>query len=127
MSSYHTVIIGSGPAGYTAALKIAAAGKSVCLIDKDKQELGGTCLNRGCIPTKSILESANLYSSIKSAKDFGVSANAENPNLGVILEKSNKNISLLKKGLLSLFKAKKVNLEFGQASLLSKQQRKILF
>jgi dihydrolipoamide dehydrogenase len=125
MSSYHTVIIGAGPAGYMAALKIAAAGKSVCLIDKDKQELGGTCLNRGCIPTKSILESANLYSSIKSAKDFGISANAENPNLGVILEKSNKNISLLKKGLLSLFKAKKVNLEFGQASLLSKQKIQI--
>ncbi|MCF7916333.1 MAG: dihydrolipoyl dehydrogenase [Candidatus Omnitrophica bacterium] len=122
MSSYHTVIIGAGPAGYTAALKIAAAGKSVCLIDKDKEELGGTCLNRGCIPTKSILESANLYKKIKTANDFGLDASAAKPNLENIQEKANKNIALLKKGLLSLLQAKKVHLEFGRASFLSAEK-----
>lgn len=122
MSSYHTVIIGAGPAGYTAALKIADSGKSVCLIDEYKKELGGTCLNRGCIPAKSILESGNLYKKIKSANFFGLKASIEEPNLEAILEKANKNISLLKKGLLSLLRSKKINLKFGRAAFLSQQK-----
>jgi dihydrolipoamide dehydrogenase len=125
MDKYHTAIIGAGPAGYTAALKIAAAGKSVCLVEKSKDELGGTCLNRGCIPTKSILETANLYKKIKTAKDFGLDVSAIKPNLETILEKTNKNIALLKKGFLSLLQAKKVHLEFGTASLLSSQKIQI--
>ncbi len=132
MNKYHTVIIGAGPAGYTAALKIMAVqaglnptGKRVCLIDKSKEHLGGTCLNRGCIPTKSILESAHLYQRIKSAKSFGINANAENPNLETIQEKSNQTIALLKKGFFSLLKAKKVDLEFGRASFLTKDKIKI--
>jgi dihydrolipoamide dehydrogenase len=122
MGKYHTIIIGAGPAGYTAALKLAEAGKSVCLIDKSKEHVGGTCLNRGCIPTKSILESANLYKRIQEAKTFGIDASSKNPNLETILEKANNNVSLLKKGLLSLLKNKKVNLEFGTASFLSPEK-----
>ncbi len=125
MDKYHIVVIGAGPAGYTAALKLADAGKQVCLIDKSKEHLGGACLNRGCIPTKSILESAHLYQRIKSAKSFGINANAENPKLETIQERANKNISLLKKGLLSLLKAKKVDLEFGQASFMAKDKIKV--
>jgi dihydrolipoamide dehydrogenase len=119
MEKYHTIIIGAGPAGYTAALKLAEAGKQVCLIDKSKEYLGGTCLNRGCIPAKSILESANLYQKIQSASNFGLNATAEKPDLIKIQEKSNKNIELLKKGVFSLLQSKKVKLEFGDASFLS--------
>ncbi|MFO8053320.1 MAG: dihydrolipoyl dehydrogenase [Candidatus Omnitrophota bacterium] len=122
MNKYHTAIIGAGPAGYTAALKIAAAGKSVCLIDKDREELGGTCLNRGCIPVKSFLESANLYQKIKSADSFGIKVTGEEVNFDKIKEKSNKNIALLKKGVLFLLKSKKITLEFGQASFVSDQK-----
>lgn len=125
MNKYHTVIIGAGPAGYTAALKLASAGKRVCLIDKSRKHLGGTCLNRGCIPTKSILESAHLYQRIKSAKSFGINANAENPDLETIQEKSNQTIALFKGGLLSLLKAKKIDLEFGRASFVTKDKIKV--
>ncbi|MCF7872907.1 MAG: dihydrolipoyl dehydrogenase [Candidatus Omnitrophica bacterium] len=122
MDKYHTAIIGAGPAGYTAALNIAAAGKSVCLIDKDREKLGGTCLNRGCIPVKSFLESANFYQKIKSADSFGVKVTGAEVNLDKIKEKANKNIDLLKKGVLSLLQAKKVHLEFGKASFISNQK-----
>lgn len=122
MNKYHTAVIGAGPAGYTAALKIAAVGKSVCLIDKDRKELGGTCLNRGCISVKSFLESANLYQKIKSADSFGIKVAGEEVNFDKIKEKSNKNISLLKKGVLFLLKSKKITLEFGKASFVSGQK-----
>jgi dihydrolipoamide dehydrogenase len=122
MDKYHTIIIGAGPAGYTAALKLAGAGKSVCLIDKSREYLGGTCLNRGCIPVKSFLESANLYQRIQLASNFGLNATAEKPDLIKIQEKSNKNIELLKKGVFSLLQSKKVKLEFGTVSFLSPEK-----
>ncbi len=119
MEKYHTVIIGSGPAGYSAALRIASLDKTVCLIDKSEADLGGACLNRGCIPVKSFLESANLYQKIKLADSFGLKAEIQKPDLGKIKEKSDNNVSLLKKGLLFLLKSKKVDLKLGEASFIS--------
>lgn len=119
MSRYHTVIIGSGPAGYTAALTLAGAGKTVCLIDKSEADLGGTCLNRGCIPAKSFLESANLYRQIQSASFFGLQAEAGAPDFEKIQAKVDSNIGSLKKGLSFLLKNKGVDLKFGFASFSS--------
>ena len=61
---YDITVIGGGPAGYIAAIKAAQLGKKVCLIEKD--ELGGTCLNRGCIPSKTYLRNAEIISNIRS-------------------------------------------------------------
>ena len=70
MNNYDIGIIGGGPAGYTTALYEAKLGKSVILFEKDK--MGGTCLNRGCIPTKAFLHVADLYSEIKTANKLGI-------------------------------------------------------
>jgi dihydrolipoamide dehydrogenase (EC 1.8.1.4) len=65
------VIIGAGPGGYVAAIRAAQLGLSVAIVEKDKH-LGGTCLLRGCIPTKALLESATIYEQSKHAADYGV-------------------------------------------------------
>lgn len=69
--SFDVVIIGAGPGGYVAAIRAAQLGLSVAIVEKDKQ-LGGTCLLRGCIPTKALLESAAVYEQSKHAADYGV-------------------------------------------------------
>ncbi len=78
MSNFDVVVIGSGPGGYVAAIHAAQSGKKTALVEKDKA-LGGTCLNRGCIPTKAMLESAHLFDKMKEAKKFGLVAD----NVGV--------------------------------------------
>jgi dihydrolipoamide dehydrogenase len=70
-ASYDVVIIGAGPGGYVAAIRGAQLGLSVAIVEKDKY-LGGTCLLRGCIPTKALLESASVYEQSKRAADYGV-------------------------------------------------------
>ena len=70
MERYDYGIIGGGPAGYTAGMMLAQSGKSVILFEKDK--LGGTCLNRGCIPTKSFLRLSQQYSEIINASSVGI-------------------------------------------------------
>ena len=66
---FDIAIIGGGPGGYTAAEKAAKAGRSVVLCEKE--ELGGTCLNRGCMPTKALLHSAETYAALGHAQDLG--------------------------------------------------------
>jgi dihydrolipoamide dehydrogenase len=68
---YDVAIIGSGPAGYTAAIRGGEYGLKVCLIEKDEL-LGGTCLHVGCIPTKALLFNAEIWDHLKSAKEFGI-------------------------------------------------------
>ena len=65
---YNLAIIGAGPGGYVAAIRAAQLGASVCLIEKDK--LGGTCLNRGCIPTKALLKSAQVFEYLNLLNNF---------------------------------------------------------
>ena len=70
--NYQVVVLGGGPGGYVAAIKAAQCGLKVALVEKDS--LGGTCLNRGCIPTKALLRSAEVYETINKAKEFGIEA-----------------------------------------------------
>src|SRR5574341_1745991 len=72
MSAYDVVILGAGPGGYVAALRAAQLGASVCLIEKDV--VGGTCLNRGCIPSKALIHSAALWKRAREGAAFGVTA-----------------------------------------------------
>src|SRR3990167_5691011 len=69
-TEFDIAVIGSGPGGYVAAIKAAGLGKRVCLIER--KEIGGTCLNVGCIPTKTLLAGSDLVSSLKNSADFGV-------------------------------------------------------
>ena len=82
-SAYDVVVIGGGPAGYVAAIKAAQVGGKVALVEKS--ELGGTCLNRGCIPTKAYLHNAEIIEGVKHAAGRGIMI--ENPNFTVDMDK----------------------------------------
>lgn len=72
--TYDVLVIGAGPGGYTAAIKAASLGFKTGVIEKEK--LGGTCLNRGCIPTKALLHASSLFSMMQNCDEFGVSVEA---------------------------------------------------
>lgn len=97
METFDYGIIGGGPAGYTTALYLATQGKSVVLFEKD--EVGGTCLNRGCIPTKILLHVAELYQSFKTAEKFGIYAENITFDYGKVAEHKNKIVEKLRKSL----------------------------
>lgn len=90
-------IIGGGPAGYTAAFQARSKGLSVVLFEKDK--VGGVCLNRGCIPTKAILHSAELYEEMKSATELGITAENLSFDYSKVVERKDKIVGKLRKSL----------------------------
>ena len=97
MGKYDIGIIGGGPAGYTSALYYSKMGKKVILFEKD--ELGGTCLNRGCIPTKAFLHVADLYHELKTADKIGIQADNLKLDFEKIKEYKNNVVNKLRKGL----------------------------
>lgn len=111
---YQASIIGAGPGGYVAAIHAARIGMKVCLIEQD--HVGGVCLNRGCIPTKTLVGSAKVWSLIKRAADYGIKINGEaSPDWDRILIRKNEVVARLAKGIHYLFDQNKVELIKGQA------------
>ena len=90
-------VIGGGPAGYTAAMNLAKQGHSVVLFEKDK--LGGTCMNKGCIPTKSLLHSSELFADLKKAEEFGITSDFSHFDFAKVAEKKDKTIEKIRKSL----------------------------
>ena len=86
---FDVAIIGSGPGGYVAAIKAAQLGLSVAIIEKE--DVGGVCLNWGCIPTKTFLRSAEIIELVKKSSDFGIDISEYNFNLQKIIRKIQKN------------------------------------
>lgn len=97
MNEYDVGIIGGGPAGYTAAFQAGKQGLSVVLFEKDK--IGGVCLNKGCIPTKAILHSAELYEKLKCSEELGISTENLSFDYTKIVERKNKIVEKLRKSL----------------------------
>ncbi len=97
MTKFDLGIIGGGPAGYTAAFHARTKGMSVVLFEKDK--IGGVCLNRGCIPTKAILHSAELYEEMKCAADLGISCEGISVDYEKVVERKDKIVEKLRKSL----------------------------
>lgn len=111
---YQVAIIGAGPGGYVAAIHAARIGMKVCVIEQD--EVGGVCLNRGCIPTKTLVGSAKVSSLVKRAADYGIKINGEaSPDWDRILGRKNEVVTRLTKGIHYLFAQNKVELIKGQA------------
>lgn len=105
-------VIGGGPGGYVAAIKAAMLGAEVTVIEKRK--VGGTCLNVGCIPTKALLASSSLISSIKEAKDFGIHINGDiEANFDDIMNRKNKVVNQLISGIEFLFEKRGIKLVNG--------------
>ena len=118
-------IIGGGPAGYVAAITAARQGKQVVLIEE--RELGGTCLNEGCMPTKSLLESAEVLEKVKGAKRFGVQLPAGSVEIDWNGVQSNKKriVKKLVLGIGYLMKRNKIQVIKGKASFLTDRLLKI--
>ncbi len=116
MSTYDVGIIGGGPGGYVAAIKAAQLGGNVCLIEKG--EWGGTCLNRGCIPTKTLFAVANLATQIQEASAFGVQINGETTiDYTQVLNHKASVVQQLEGGIAKLLQANKVDVLKGTAEL----------
>lgn len=116
MKNYDLVIIGSGPGGYVAALYASSYKLNVCVVEKDL--LGGTCLNRGCIPTKALLYSASILSKIKESKEYGIETDGFKVNFPAIAARKDAVVSRLRAGIETLFRAKKIDLLKGAAKII---------
>jgi dihydrolipoamide dehydrogenase len=112
---FDLVVIGGGPGGYGAALYAASAGMNVAIVEKDA--LGGTCLNRGCIPAKAFLETAAVYRHVAHAADFGIDSSAPSVNFAVTQARKQKIVDGLVKGIGGMMKARKVTVFSGVGSL----------
>ena len=116
-SIYDVIVIGSGPGGYTAAIRAGQFGLKTALIEKDSV-LGGTCLNVGCIPTKSMLFNAELWDHLKEAKEYGIELTGEPKlNWASVLLRKNKIITKHTKGLDFLMRKNKVDVFSGWGKL----------
>lgn len=115
------VVIGAGPGGYEAAIKAAKLGAKVTVVEKD--ELGGTCLNRGCIPTKSLLASSEVLTMVNDADRFGVYVSGEvNADFADMMNRKDKLVSQLVKGISFLFKKNGVEVVKGVGKLVEKNK-----
>ena len=115
VEQFDLVVIGGGPGGYAAAFYGASAGLNVALIERDT--IGGTCLNRGCIPAKAFLETAAVNRHVAHAADFGINATATGVDFGVAQKRKQTIVNNLVKGLTGLTKSKKVTYILGTGSL----------
>ncbi len=113
--SFDVAVIGAGPGGYVAAIALAQRGASVALIER--RDVGGTCLNRGCIPTKALLHAAEVYSSARDAGRFGVCLEGVGLDFGAMIARRDEVVARLRGGVESLLSSNKVTLLRGEGRL----------
>jgi dihydrolipoamide dehydrogenase len=116
--NFDVVVIGGGPGGYVAAIRASQLGMKVALVERE--HLGGICLNWGCIPTKALLRTSELYHLMKHAEDFGLKADKISFDIKKIVERSRGVAGQLSKGIGHLMKKNKVTVFMGAAKLLGK-------
>ena len=112
---YDLAIIGAGPAGYTAAKRAAELGAQVCIIEKE--QLGGICLNKGCIPVKFMVNTASLLSNIKKSGQFGIDTESYRLNIAKMLERKDFIIDKHRRSIERLLNRTKVKIIRGEAKL----------
>lgn len=111
-------IIGGGPGGYVAAIKAAQLGAKVALIEKNS--LGGTCLNWGCIPTKAFVRSAEIYENVKDSESFGIETSAPLINMSNVVKRKNSIVKRLVAGIESLIQKNKIIYIKGSGKIINK-------
>ncbi len=120
METFDLVVIGSGPGGYPAAIRGAQMGAAVAIVEKEC--IGGTCLNWGCIPTKTLIASSSLYHRIKHADSLGITAGACAFDYAAMVKRKEALVGRLSGGVEQLLKGNGVKLFRGTASFLSPQR-----
>lgn len=109
--TYDVIVIGSGPGGYPAAIRASQLGLKVAIVEKES--LGGICLNWGCIPTKALLKSAQVFEYIKHAKDYGINATEYAADFGAVIKRSRGVADTMSKGVSFLMKKNKIDVIMG--------------
>jgi dihydrolipoamide dehydrogenase len=122
-NQYDLCVIGAGPGGYVATIRAAQLGAKVVVVEKEK--LGGTCLNWGCIPTKALVYHADVWNKIKNAENYGFSTKDSSFDWGKIISRKDKAVSTLVDGVNKLFIKNKIKLIKGTAEILDKNKIRI--
>jgi len=115
--AYDLIVLGSGPGGYPAAIRASQLGKKVAIVEKES--LGGICLNWGCIPTKALLKSAQVYEYAKHAADYGISISNPSHDFGGVIKRSRGVADKMSKGVQFLMKKNKIDVIMGYGKLLA--------
>lgn len=115
--NYDLVVIGSGPGGYVAAIRASQLGLKTAIIEK--AEMGGVCLNWGCIPTKALLKSAQVFEYIKHAADYGISVQGAEKDFAAVVKRSRGVADNMSKGIAFLMKKNKIDVIAGHGKLLA--------
>jgi len=116
--NFDVIIIGSGPGGYVAAIRASQLGQKVAIVEK--ADLGGVCLNWGCIPTKALLKSAQVYDYIKHASDYGITVSSATPDFESVIRRSRGVANNMSSGIGFLMKKNKINVVKGFGKLVAK-------
>ncbi len=115
--TYDVIVLGSGPGGYPAAIRASQLGKKVAIVEKES--LGGICLNWGCIPTKALLKSAQVFEYAKHAKDYGISITDPSADFGGVIGRSRAVADKMSKGIQFLMKKNKIDVIMGFGKLIA--------
>ena len=115
MAAYDVIVIGSGPGGYVAAIRASQLKMKVAVVEK--AELGGICLNWGCIPTKALLKSANVFEYIQHAADYGITVGEATPDLAGMVKRSRDVAGAMSKGVQFLMKKNKIDVIEGHGKI----------
>ena len=117
------IVIGGGPGGYVAAIEAAQHRADVTLIEKDR--LGGTCVNRGCIPTKALVQTAQLFHDIGRAKEFGITVDGFSLNFNAVSQRKEKIVAQLRDGVSYLMRKNKIKIVEGTATIIDSGRVKV--
>lgn len=115
--AYDLIVLGSGPGGYPAAIRASQLGKKVAIVEREN--LGGICLNWGCIPTKALIKSAEVFEYAKHAADYGIEVNDPKQNFGNIIKRSRGVADKMNKGIQFLMKKNKIDVVMGNGKLIA--------
>ncbi|MEI2749359.1 MAG: FAD-dependent oxidoreductase [Ferruginibacter sp.] len=115
--AYDVIVLGSGPGGYPAAIRASQLGKKVAIVERES--LGGICLNWGCIPTKALLKSAQVYEYSKHAADYGINISNPTADFGGVIKRSRGVADKMSKGIQFLMKKNKIDVIMGNGKLIA--------
>ena len=113
--TYDLIVLGSGPGGYVAAIRAAQLGLKTAIVERES--LGGICLNWGCIPTKALLRSAEVFHQMQNAKAYGLAATGVAADLAAIVQRSRGVAKQLNQGVTHLMKKNKIAVHMGEGKL----------
>ena len=117
MNEYDVIVIGTGPGGYVTAIRASQLGLKTAVIEKES--LGGVCLNWGCIPTKALLKSAQVFNYLKHAEDYGLKVKEYDKDFDAVVNRSRNVAAGMSKGVQFLMKKNKIDILEGHGKLMA--------